>query len=171
MEVHLSEIAFTGMLLAALEAFRKESYGLLLGQQTKDCLVIQYAIPYQTARRHNSWVQRNEAAHGRMEKFLANLHHLNLIGDFHSHTSRAGHVALCRLSALDKQSLHNQGVCLVLAMNPRVKYQPWRYNCDGSISGTVEDFFVKIGAWHGGANGQASRAQLVCPFAIGFDWN
>ena len=38
MEVHISEIAFMGMVLAAVEAFRKETYGLLLGQGTRQGL-------------------------------------------------------------------------------------------------------------------------------------
>jgi len=170
MEVHLSEMAFTGMVLAALEAFRKESYGLLLGQTTTRGVVVQYAVPYQTARRHTSWVQRNEPAHRRMEVFLKNLHHLNLIGDFHSHTVRGEHKALCRLSAVDKEGLRRNDVCLVVALNPRQKYQPWKSNHDGSLSGTVQDFFVKIGAWYGGENGHPGRAVLQCPFAVGFIW-
>lgn len=170
MEIHLSEIAFTGMVLAALEAFRKESYGLLLGLRTIGGVVVQYAVPYQTAERHTSWVQRNEPAHRRIDRFLQNLHHLNLIGDFHSHTKRGEHNALCRLSAVDKQGLKKNDLCIVIALNPRQKYQPWKYNHDGSLSGTVEDFFVKIGAWYGGSNGNPGRAMVLCPFAVGFNW-
>ncbi len=170
MVVHLSDMAFTGIVLAALEAFRKECYGLLLGQQINNGLVVQYAVPYQTAERHTTWVRRNEPAHQRMEKFLRNLHHLNLIGDFHSHTQRSGHRALCRLSAEDKKGLALDDLCLIVAINHRQKYQPWKVNRDGSLSGTVEDHFLKIGAWHGGHNGDRARAQLLCPFAVGLTW-
>ena len=170
MDVHLSEIAFTGMVLAAVESFRKETYGLLLGQRTRQALVVQYAVPYQTAERHTAWVRRNESAHSRMEKFLQNLHHVNLIGDFHSHTKRRQQDALCQLSPADKEGLKMNDVCLVIALNPRQKYRPWKHNRDGTISGTVEDFFVKIGAWHQSHNGRAGRARLLCPFAIGFTW-
>jgi proteasome lid subunit RPN8/RPN11 len=170
LEVHLSEIAFTGMVLAALEAFRKESYGLLLGQSTTRGLVVQYAVPYQTAQRHTSWVRRNEPAHRRMEGFLRNLHHLNLIGDFHSHTQRGERRALCQLSSVDKGGMRKNDVCIVIALNPRQKYRRWKSNSDGSLSGTVEDFFVKIGAWQIGQNGNAGRAALSCPFAVGLTW-
>ncbi len=172
MVIHLSDMAFTGMVLAALEAFRKECYGLLLGQRTRNGLVVQHAVPYQTADRHTSWVKRNEPAHSRMEKFLENLNHLNLIGDFHSHIQRGEHKALCRLSSADKKGLEQNDLCLVLALNSREKYQPWKANRDGSLSGTVDDFFVKIGAWYGihNNNGNLSRAQLLCPFAVGLTW-
>jgi proteasome lid subunit RPN8/RPN11 len=172
MVIHLSEMAFTSMVLAALEAFRKETYGLLLGQKTKEGLIVQYAIPYQTAERHTSWVSRNEVAHTRMENFLRNLHHVNLIGDFHSHTQRGDRDALCRLSAMDKKGLASNDICLVIALNKRQKYQPWKSNIDGSLSGTVEEFFVKIGGWHLGKNGDHSsaRGELVCPFALGSGW-
>ncbi|NIM23113.1 MAG: hypothetical protein GTO55_02315, partial [Armatimonadetes bacterium] len=129
LEIHLSEIAFTGIVLAALEAFKKESYGLLLGQKTTRGLVVQYAVPYQTAKRHTSWVRRNERAHARMEGFLKNLHHLNLIGDFHSHTVRGASKALCRLSPLDKRDLRENDVCIISALNLRKRYQRWQSNC------------------------------------------
>jgi proteasome lid subunit RPN8/RPN11 len=174
MEVHLSEMAFTGMIIAALESYRKESFGLLLGQRIKEGLVVQHAVPYQTADRHTTWVSRNEPAHRRMEKFLQNLHHLNLIGDFHSHTRRKGHSALCRLSSADKQGLLYNDVCIVIALNPRQKYQPWKTNRDGTLSGTIDEHYMKIGAWHhNGKNGHSNsnRAIIVCPFAAGFEWN
>jgi len=170
MVVHISEMAFTGMVLAALEAFRKECYGLLLGQRTREGLVVQYTVPYQTADRHTSWVRRNEPAHRRMEEFLRNLYHLNLIGDFHSHTERGERKALCRLSSVDRKGLETNDICLVVALNHKQKYQPWKSNRDGSLSGTVEDFFVKIGAWYRGQNGCPGRAILFCPFAVGFTW-
>jgi hypothetical protein len=171
MVIHLSDMAFTGMVLAALEAFRKECFGLLLGQQTREGLVVQYAVPYQTADRHASWVRRDEPAHRRMEKFLNNLNHVDLIGDFHSHTQGRGHRALCRLSTPDRQGLGHDEVCLILALNQRSKYQPWKQNRDGSLSGTVEDYFLKIGAWHRGTNGDPeAKVQLLCPFAVGLTW-
>jgi hypothetical protein len=170
MEVHLSEMAFTSMVLAALEAYKKETYGLLLGHRTNRGLVVQFAVPYQTADRHTSWVQRNENAHQRMENFLQNFHHISLIGDFHSHIERRGQKALCRLSSLDKKGLSSNDVCMVLALNSRQKYQAWKLNRDGILSGTVDDFFVKVGAWSGSNNGHSLKAPLFCPFALGFNW-
>lgn len=171
MEVHISEMAFTSMVLAALEAFKKETYGLLLGQRTHRGLVVQFAVPYQTADRHTSWVQRNEKAHDRMEKFLENFHHMSLIGDFHSHIERRGQKALCRLSSIDTKALQANDVGIVLALNARQKYQPWKVTRDGFLSGTVDDFFVKLGAWTRSNNGHlAAKATLFCPFALGFNW-
>jgi proteasome lid subunit RPN8/RPN11 len=170
MVTHLSDLAYTGMVLAALESFSKECYGLLLGQRTRDALVVQYAIPYQTADRHSSWVQRNESAHRRMEKFLSNLTHLDLIGDFHSHTQRGDHRAMCRLSREDRDSMSPNEVCIILAVSHRHNYQPWRLNRDGSLSGTIEDHFIKLGAWYRGNNSDQQRTPLRCPLAIGLTW-
>lgn len=170
MVTHLSDLAFTGMVLAALESFNKECYGLLLGQRTRDALVVQYAVPYQTADRHSSWVRRNESAHRRMEAFLSNLMHFDLIGDFHSHTQRGECRALCRLSREDQDTMNHNEVCIILALSHRQKYQPWRANRDGSLSGTVEDHFIKLGAWYRGENGEGRRIPLLCPLAVGLTW-
>ena len=53
---------------------------------SRNIYIVEHAISYQTANRRHTSVEKNGRASRRMEKFLANLPHLSVIGDFHSHT-------------------------------------------------------------------------------------
>lgn len=168
MIVHLSDIAFTGIVVAAVESFQKECYGLLLGQRTQDAIVVQHSIPYQTADRHSNWVQRDESAHQRMHKLLSNLVHLDLLGDFHSHTQYGNAKPRCMLSLADHKGMIDGGLYLVVAVHKRGHYQRWRENTDLTLSGTIEDFFLKIGAWY--QDEYAHKVRIKCPLAVATEW-
>ena len=88
MDVHISANAFWALLISAIEVYKKECYGILLGyRDSSNSYVIEHAISYQTANRRHGSVERNHRASKRIHKFLDNLPHLSMIGDFHSHTA------------------------------------------------------------------------------------
>ncbi len=87
MEVYISANAFWALLISAVEVYKRECFGILLGyRDSANIFIVEHAISYQTANRRHTSVERNGRASKRMHKFLANLPHLSLIGDFHSHT-------------------------------------------------------------------------------------
>ena len=87
MEVYISANAFWALLISAIEVYKRECFGLLLGYRDGgNSYIVEHAISYQTAYRRHTSVEKNGRASKRMEKFLANLGHLSVIGDFHSHT-------------------------------------------------------------------------------------
>ena len=75
-------------LISAIEVYKKECFGILLGyRDSSNIYIIEHAISYQTAQRTHTSVEKNQPRIANaFNKFLANLPHLSLIGDFHSHT-------------------------------------------------------------------------------------
>ena len=95
MEVYISSNAFWALLISAIEVYKRECFGLLLGYRDHpNSYIVEHAISYQTANRRHTSVEKNGRASRRIEKFLANLPHLSLVGDFHSHSCQLERVCL-----------------------------------------------------------------------------
>ena len=47
LDVYLSDKAFLGLVLSAIEVYKKECMGALLGYNAYNRIVVKYAIPYQ----------------------------------------------------------------------------------------------------------------------------
>lgn len=58
-DIFLSDKAFIGMVLSAVEVYKKEYMGALLGYNLRKRIVVEYAIPYQTAKRKPTEVEPN----------------------------------------------------------------------------------------------------------------
>lgn len=171
--IFISGDAFLGMVIAAVEVFRKETLGILLGYKSDNSLIVENAIAYQTSDRYASLVHRNDNAHKRIESFLKNVNSPSkIIGDFHSHTqfgnSKGGFVP----SKEDTSEMKNGGVYCIIEINRKTRTQTWDYNRNGTMSGTVGDYFIKIAAWYrNGKNGKPHLGTISCPFGLGFNWS
>jgi proteasome lid subunit RPN8/RPN11 len=164
MQVFISESAFWGILVSAIEVYRKESYGLLLGHKDKDMFMVVNAVACQKAERHTTWVRARERSHARIVNFFENLPNLYIIGDFHSHPRHE-----INLSQEDIDSMRPDSVYIVAEIRDKAKEKYWSYNEDGTISGTTDNWFIKIGAFHLDPDtGKPRMADVLCPFAIGF---
>lgn len=176
MEVFITDTAFCSMLIACVETYRKECLGLLLGLRTqKGDFIVQQALPYQIATRSNKEVKPSPSAHQRMERVLKDFPHVELIGDFHSHPAGRKRWADIVPSKWDLNSMEAENIYLILLVRKRAKAQHWNYNEDGTISGTLDDYFVKIAGWYleegnNGYNYKPRIARLRCPFALDFRW-
>lgn len=161
------------MVIAAVEVFRKETLGILLGYKSENAFVIENAIAYQTSDRYASLVHRNDNAHRRIASFLKNVNSPSkIIGDFHSHTQFGNNKGGFIPSKEDIEEMKNGGVYCIIEINRKNKTQIWDYNRDGTMSGTVGDYFIKIAAWY--RNERNLRPQLgtiSCPFGLGFTWS
>lgn len=180
MQVFISESAFWGLLVSAIEVYKKECYGLLLGHRDNNMFIVDHAVACQRAERHSSWVMAKEVSYRKIVKFLANLPNLYIIGDFHSHPTDGGPV----LSPEDVVGMRPGEVDIVVEIKDRVRQKLWGYNHDGTLSGTTDSYFIKIAAYclngEAGAGSQSesqsatprcqpARADILCPFAIGFN--
>jgi len=94
MEIYITDKAFLSIVLSG-EVYRDEVLGILLGYELADGdLVVEYAIPYQTAKRSKREVEpirRRENVVLDILDRLTNFHHL---GYFHSHTEFRGEKGL-----------------------------------------------------------------------------
>ncbi|MBI3327634.1 MAG: Mov34/MPN/PAD-1 family protein [Nitrospinae bacterium] len=170
MEVYIAEGAFLGILLATVETYNRECMGLLIGipRQNGD-VAVQHALPYQVATRTNFEVTPSATASQRMENVLKDFTHVELVGDFHSHPAGRKYKATIYPSPLDRSFLEPGKLKMIVEIHRRERAVRWKYNRDGTISGSLDDFFLKLAAWHlDGERGQARLATLRCPFALDF---
>ena len=164
-EIYLSEHSFLSLLVSAIEVHPKETYGVLLGYKQRNRFVVEYAIPYQTAERHQSFVYRNERAHEKMVRFLGDLAKVRTIGDLHSHPDTN-----VRPSDDDKEQMSPAEIYLIVGCDKKLREVPWNYNRDGTLSGTTRDFLIKIRAYYAtDLDKELIRyAPVLCPFALGY---
>jgi hypothetical protein len=86
-KAYLSLPAFLTIVSSAVEVFRRETLGYLIGIKGENKFIVEYAIPYQTAESTatESTLDFNRAA--RINEILERLAQgREYIGDFHSHT-------------------------------------------------------------------------------------
>ena len=170
MEVFISENAFLAMVVGAVEVFHRETLGILLGYKTENAFVVQNAIAYQTSERYPTEVQRDDHAHKRIKSFLENVKSpAKIIGDFHSHTQFGESKGGFQPSNEDIDEMKNGQVYLIVEINTKSKARGWDYNLNGTMSGTVGNYFLKLAAWYRNEkNGKPKLAKIKCPFGLGF---
>ncbi len=173
MTVYVSQNAFWGLLISAVEVYKRECFGLLIGYRDRkrqdEMFIVEHALPFQTAGRQHKGVVSNPRAHKRIDRFLRNMPHLSVIGDFHSHTMWGYSRAPSHPSATDAEGMKPGHVYVILSINDRLREVPWNYNDDASLSGTTDDHYFRLTAYT--LNGAAGprRIPILCPYAIGFD--
>jgi proteasome lid subunit RPN8/RPN11 len=170
MEVYLSEDAFWGLLISAIEVYKKECFGFLIGYRDENnVFIVEHALSYQSARRYNTGVIENKRAIRRIRKFLSNIPPLALIGDFHSHAGWGDLKAVPTPSDQDVLEMEPKAIYIIIEVNDKRKSVPWNYNDDGALSGTTDDYYFKVVAYYLNPQNKVKRANIFCPYAIGFD--
>jgi proteasome lid subunit RPN8/RPN11 len=168
-EVYISTNAFWALLISAIEVYKKECFGLLLGYRDNNNYIVEHAISYQTANRRHTSVEKNGRASRRIEKFLANLPHLSLIGDFHSHTGWGELKGVGNLSTQDVIDMVHGNLYVIIVANDKRRTSAWQYNGDGTLSGTVDDYHFRLSGYYLDEYSRAKRANIFCPYALGFN--
>ena len=170
MEVFISSNAFWALLISAIEVYKRECFGLLLGYRDGgNSYIVEHAVSYQTAYRRHTSVEKNGKASKRMEKFLANLGHLSVIGDFHSHTGWGDLKGVGSLSRQDLVDMDHGNLYMIIVANDKKRFSAWQYHGDGTLSGTVDDYHFRIGGYYLDEYSRPKRADIFCPYAIGFN--
>ncbi|MBI2146932.1 Mov34/MPN/PAD-1 family protein [Candidatus Woesearchaeota archaeon] len=166
--VTITEAAFSEMVMACLEVYKKESFGILLGEVHKKHYLVTDTYYYQEAKRTYDAVDVKQNRINRINSLLTYFSTSKVIGDFHSHPGGPS-----VLSGFDKEEiLHGDTQLAVLVcIWPEKRQIPWRVDKDLSISGTAaEKYFVKIRAFE--ADTKANRVypiKIVCPYLRKFN--
>jgi len=164
--VYIKERAFFAIILSVVEVYRRETLGLLLGYRGENKFFVEYAIPSQTAEREFSWTEPKMRAVARMTKIIENMS-IEIIGDYHSHTDFRGDRGRAIPSGEDVADMRSGNVHIIVAVNPKLKSKKWRQNNDGTISGTISDYHIRISATTLIGEYKYKRVRIVCPSATG----
>lgn len=163
----IKERAFWSMTLSAIEVFHLETLGLLLGMKGEGKYIVEYAIPYQSAQKQKTWVSPNERRASRVKKIISILP-VDVIGDFHSHTEIGEDRATVVPSGDDIADMEEDQIYIILALNESEKKVQWHRNRDGSISGTLGGYHIRMIAHECCTRGRLYKnAEIVCPAAVG----
>ncbi len=136
-EIYISEQAFLAIVFAAAEVYRRESYGLLFGYALPAKVIVEGALPYQTAERRFSEVSLFERENKVIQSLIARFPKHEYLGEFHSHADYRGREAQAALTPEDLDSMTPGEIAIVVAVNPRLRKRPWSTNADGALSGTL----------------------------------
>jgi proteasome lid subunit RPN8/RPN11 len=170
MDVYISANAFWALLISAIEVYKRECFGILLGyRDSSNIYIIEHALSYQTAHRKHTSVEKNGRASRRIQKFLQSIPHLSLVGDFHSHTGWGDLKGVGIPSVQDVSDMTAEQLSIIIVANDKRRTGPWQYNGDGTLSGTVDEYHFRIGAYYLDAFSRSKRASIYCPYAIGFN--
>ncbi len=167
---YLSGYALMSLLISSAEVFKKESLGYLLGYRLDDRFIIERAFSLQSARRKRRGVVLSHKDQKKIEPILSKFEKLQIIGDFHSHTSYGDKKGLPILSELDISSMEVDNLYVIVAINENLRSSAWRENRDGTISGSVGGFFFKISAFYLNKGLLKPRkSRIFCSFPPGLN--
>lgn len=176
MIVQLSESAFLSVVLASIEAYKKESYGLILGHRTARQWRVEYAVAYQTAARGHKTVTPHGLRDRRVRACLARLSDYEVLGAFHSHPAWGRLRAIARPSPTDTLSLPSGELELIVAVNDARRARRFGYRDGGRVlTGTVLDFSLSIAAFYKppirdfSLDSPVRRTLIRCPYTLGFE--
>ncbi len=167
MDLYLSENAFVGLLVSTIEVYRKECFGVLLGQATADRVLVDFVVPYQTANRKFREVHVDLMRSQRVEEAVRGTSRWECVGDYHSHPMYGTARATTTLSAVDRKFFKDGNIAIVVAINDSARQQRWSYVRGGGVSGSINGYNIRIAGYHR-ASGTIERAPVHCPYAIGF---
>lgn len=168
MRVFLSEAAFMGLILSSIEVYKKECLGLLLGYKLEDRFIVEYSVTYQSAKRMRNGVSSNRTRHARIESVLPKFDKLELLGDFHSHPQYGSLKGIPKPSPLDIEDMKQGKLYMIVGINDNEHSVRWRENQDCTISGTLNDFHIKISAYRFEGK-KIRKIPIKCPFCLAIE--
>jgi proteasome lid subunit RPN8/RPN11 len=169
LHVFLSEKAFIGLVLSSIEVYRNECLGSLLGYNLRNRIVVDFAIPYQTAKRKYTQVEPNWHRESNVQQILPQLLHLKHVGYFHSHTQLRNSRGTPELSEADIESMEPTHIELIIAVNDAKRKVQW-YQSRKELRGTIGKYNLHLACYYKSKKGQIRRYRLLCPYVLGFDW-
>jgi len=166
MRVLLKKPAFLSIVLAAMETFKKECFGFVLGKIDEKGFVIEHSVAMQTAKRKFSSVENV----GKREKTILDVCDLfwkssRVVGDFHSHP----HFKTTDLrdmsfpSKADTNGSFEGNVYFIVDIATKKREQRWKVTKDGGISGSLGNFKLKIKAFRAPEDKKLESVKISCP--------
>lgn len=168
MKTYLNENSFLSLVSSAVEVYPRETLGVLIGIKSKDKIMVQYAIPYQTARRGRNEAKVTQPREKRMNKFLIRTTALEIVGDFHSHPEDVSKGY--KPSSEDKKSMRRGELGIIVTINKDKKRRDWKHLSKGSLLGSIYPYSLRITSWYRNLqNKHFSISDIFCPFALGLN--
>jgi hypothetical protein len=168
--VFIDEPAFISVVVSAIEAYRRECYGVLLGSVRLGRAYVRTAIAYQTARRTPTSVNLAEARRRTLRQALLAFPKHDYLGEFHSHPDFGSTAGSTAAGGSDLVGVRRGELELIIAVRYPRNQMPWHYCADGSLSGVAGGHMVKMRAYmaepmkKGGMHGRP--VGLKCPYAV-----
>lgn len=169
MRVYLSDQAFVALTVAAVEVYKRECFGYLIGNMTDDACHVDLAVPLQSAERKFMEVSVQTHRVERVAQLMEEFHRWKKIGDFHSHPDYAGQTWEPILSATDVATMEKKFVSIVISLVEAPRRSRWKYDRGGNLTGTVNGYRLKISAYYRGITADSVRqVPILCPFALSY---
>ncbi|MCW3986532.1 MAG: hypothetical protein NWE91_09045 [Candidatus Bathyarchaeota archaeon] len=168
MDVFLSDKAFIGLVLSAIEVYRNECLGSLLGYNIRNRIVIEYVIPYQTAKRKPTEVEPDWKRESRVQELLPSLMQLHHVGYFHSHTQWGKQKASTKLSDMDVAGMMPTQIEMVVAVNASRRKTEW-YQSGKQLCGSIGKYHLRLACHYKRKKGAITQYPILCPYVLGFD--
>ncbi|MDA8169336.1 MAG: Mov34/MPN/PAD-1 family protein [Nitrospiraceae bacterium] len=166
--VYLSETAFMDLLLGSAEVYKKECLGYLLGYSLDDRFIVEHAFSLQSAKRRHRAVDMLKTNHNKITPILDKFRRLQIVGDFHSHTQYGEFKGRPVPSREDILSMKPDNIYFIIAINNNSKTMNWGENRDGTISGSIGNYFFKLSAYYLNGSEDPRKARIHCPFPPAF---
>jgi hypothetical protein len=168
MDVFLSDKAFIGLVLSAIEVYRSECLGSLLGYNMQNRIVVDYVIPYQSAKRKPTEVEPNWKRESRVQEILPKLIQLRHVGYFHSHTQWGKEKVSAELSGKDKEGMIPMQIEIVVAVSASKRKTNW-YQSGKDLCGSIGKYHIRLACHYKRKNGEFMKYPILCPYVLGFD--
>ncbi|MEO0122481.1 MAG: Mov34/MPN/PAD-1 family protein [candidate division WOR-3 bacterium] len=170
-EAYLSLPAFLSIVSSAIETFKKETIGYLVGVKGENKYVVEYAIPYQTADSGFAHVTVDLKRVERVNSILRLLSEgLEYIGEFHSHTAFGETKAYTTPSGEDLLTTVPGELNIICAVNSKKRSVKWYEDKRGVLIGTVDEYRIEIGGYFvkkPTVGKKYQRVRIKCPSVTG----
>jgi proteasome lid subunit RPN8/RPN11 len=169
-DIFLSEKVFVGLILSSIAVYKKECLGSLLGYKTQRRVVVEYALPFQSAERKPTEVEPNWKRESKVRETIGKLMQLQHLGYFHSHTQWGKEPTSAEQSATDRDSMNTSEIDVVVALNEAKRVRKWRLS-GRILCGSINKYHIQIAGYYKTKKDEIRDYGIFCPYALGFDYH
>lgn len=158
----ITEKTLIEIITSSVEIYKKEAFGILLGEKHKKHYMAYDAISFLSAKRSYESIKVPTIRVNRVNYTLSHLTKFRVIGDFHSHPEGPD-----KLSGLDKKDIRNSGLglsILIVVTKIKKKVHNWKIE-DNNIVGFIGNkYHIKIMAFeYNKKEDKLTHIKIVCP--------
>jgi proteasome lid subunit RPN8/RPN11 len=166
MDIFLEQEAFLGLIVSAIETYKKECFGSLLGYDTRNRKIIELALPSQVAERTYRGVEPDWKRLSQSKEILKQLSTLEHLGYFHSHAQYDKKRSDTKLSSPDKESTKKTDIEIIVSINDKKRTQKWKI-VKKELHGTISKYQIYIARYHKNKTGNIKKIPMYSPLATG----
>lgn len=170
MRVEIRKRAFAGIIISAVEVFKRETSGILLGEVEDGVLVIKNVIPCQTSTRSFGYFNFHKKSLRRalevVEALYPKIGH-DFLGYYHSHPEYGEIKFKPKPSKKgDRSWILEEGgnkLFVIVAIRAKKRNQPWRLSKDRVLFGTIASYRFDISVYFRASQRRIIRAKISFP--------